>query len=94
MKVKAEQAALQMHGRRHFKIGNRWPIGSERDLLRARHHPGNGIQMQRALLDGVADTAHLYPQDTPHANLLLTLLNRGGIDLPELGNSTGQLTEI
>jgi hypothetical protein len=35
-----------------------------------------------------------YPQDTPHANLLLTLLNRAGIDVPKLGISTGQLTEV
>jgi hypothetical protein len=35
-----------------------------------------------------------YPQDTPHANLLLTLLNRAGVALPELGNSTGQFAEV
>src|SRR5690606_39668956 len=35
-----------------------------------------------------------YPQDTPHANLLLTLLNRAGVAVPELGNSTGELAEI
>jgi hypothetical protein len=35
-----------------------------------------------------------YPQDTPHANLLLTLLDRSGVRLPSLGNSTGLLTEV
>jgi hypothetical protein len=34
------------------------------------------------------------PQDTPHANLLLTLLNRAGVETPTLGNSTGQFAEI
>jgi len=35
-----------------------------------------------------------FPQDTPHANLLLTLLNRAGVETPALGNSTGQFAEI
>jgi hypothetical protein len=35
-----------------------------------------------------------YPQDTPHANLLLTMLDRAGVSLPSLGNSTGLLAEI
>jgi hypothetical protein len=35
-----------------------------------------------------------YPQDTPHANLLLTLLHRGGVEVPALGNSTGLLAEV
>ncbi len=35
-----------------------------------------------------------FPQDTPHANLLLTLLNRAGVETPTLGNSTGQFAEI
>jgi hypothetical protein len=35
-----------------------------------------------------------YPQDTPHANLLLTMLERAGISLPKLGNSTGLLSEV
>jgi hypothetical protein len=35
-----------------------------------------------------------YPQDTPHANLLLTLLDRAGVPLPALGNSTGMLAEV
>jgi hypothetical protein len=35
-----------------------------------------------------------YPQDTPHANLLLTLLQRGGIPIEKHGISTGTLTEV
>ena len=35
-----------------------------------------------------------YAQDTPHANLLLTLLNRAGVPVPTLGNSTGLLAEV
>ncbi len=35
-----------------------------------------------------------YPQDTPHANLLLTLLNRAGVPMETLGNSTGSFAEI
>jgi hypothetical protein len=35
-----------------------------------------------------------YAQDTPHANLLLTLLERAGIPVTSIGNSTGLLTEI
>jgi hypothetical protein len=35
-----------------------------------------------------------YPQDSPHANLLLTLLDRAGVHMPALGNSTGLLEEI
>jgi hypothetical protein len=35
-----------------------------------------------------------YPQDTPFANLLLTLLQRGGIPLQAHGNSTGSLAEV
>ena len=35
-----------------------------------------------------------YPQDTPHANLLFTLLDRANVRLPALGNSTGLLQEI
>jgi hypothetical protein len=35
-----------------------------------------------------------YPQDTPHANLLLTLLNRAGVPSDTLGNSSGLLAEI
>lgn len=35
-----------------------------------------------------------YPQDTPHANLMLTLLDRAGVHLKALGNSTGLLQEI
>ncbi|MEO8308732.1 MAG: DUF1552 domain-containing protein, partial [Pseudomonadota bacterium] len=35
-----------------------------------------------------------YPQDTPHANLLLTLLNRAGVPMEALGNSSGLLAEV
>jgi len=35
-----------------------------------------------------------YPQDTPHANLMLTLLDRAGIPQESLGDSTGILTEV
>jgi hypothetical protein len=35
-----------------------------------------------------------YPQDTPLANLLLTLLNRAGIPGEKLGDSTGLLSEV
>ncbi|HEY4214219.1 MAG TPA: DUF1552 domain-containing protein [Steroidobacteraceae bacterium] len=35
-----------------------------------------------------------YPQDTPHANLLLTMLDRVGVPLKSLGNSTGLLAEV
>jgi hypothetical protein len=35
-----------------------------------------------------------YPQDTPHANLLLTLLNRAGIPVESHGISTGLLAEV
>jgi hypothetical protein len=35
-----------------------------------------------------------YPQDTPHANLLLTLLQRAGLPYEELGNSSGLLAEV
>ena len=35
-----------------------------------------------------------YPQDTPHANLLVTMLNRAGVEAESLGDSTGQFAEI
>jgi len=35
-----------------------------------------------------------YQQDTPHANLMLTLLERAGVPRESLGNSTGDLTEV
>jgi hypothetical protein len=35
-----------------------------------------------------------YPQDTPHANLLLTLLDRAGVPMEKLGDSTGTFAEI
>jgi hypothetical protein len=35
-----------------------------------------------------------YPQDTPHANLILTLLQRAGIPAEAHGDSTGAFAEI
>jgi len=35
-----------------------------------------------------------YPQDTPHANLLLTLLQRANVPVQTLGNSTGAFAEV
>lgn len=35
-----------------------------------------------------------YAQSTPHANLLLTLLNRAGLEQPNFGDSTGELSEV
>lgn len=35
-----------------------------------------------------------YPQDTPLANLLLTLLERGGIPVDKIGDSTALLAEV
>jgi hypothetical protein len=35
-----------------------------------------------------------YPQDTPHANLLLTLLQRAKVPVQSLGNSTGTFAEV
>jgi len=35
-----------------------------------------------------------YAQDTPHANLMLTLLERAGVPVDALGDSTGELTEV
>ena len=35
-----------------------------------------------------------YPQDTPHANLLLTLLQRANVPVQSLGNSTGTFAEL
>ncbi len=35
-----------------------------------------------------------YPQNTPHANLLLTLLHRAGVEVESVGDSTGTFAEI
>jgi len=35
-----------------------------------------------------------YPQNTPHANLLLTLLNRAGVPVEKVGDSTGTFAEV
>ena len=34
-----------------------------------------------------------YPLDTPMANLLLTILDGGGVPLEKLGDSTGRMLE-
>jgi hypothetical protein len=36
----------------------------------------------------------VYPQDTPLTNLQLTLLDRLGVPVETLGDSTGQFTEL
>jgi hypothetical protein len=36
----------------------------------------------------------VFAQDTPHANLILTLLARAGVRLETLGNSTGDLADV
>jgi hypothetical protein len=35
-----------------------------------------------------------YPQDTPHANLLLTLAQRIGVPLQKFADSTGAFAEV
>lgn len=35
-----------------------------------------------------------FPQDTPHANLLLTLLHRAGVNEASFGDSTGEFSEV
>ena len=35
-----------------------------------------------------------YPQDTPLANLMVTILERAGVPVEAMGDSTGQLTEV
>jgi len=35
-----------------------------------------------------------FPQDTPHANLIVTLLARAGVRVESLGNSTGDLAGV
>jgi len=35
-----------------------------------------------------------YEQNTPHANLLLTLLNRAGVEQESFGDATGELSEV
>jgi len=59
----------------------------------------NNDPLPNAVLGGgygrIKGGQHLrYPQDTPHANLLLTLLNRAGVETASLGNSTAQFAEI
>ncbi len=35
-----------------------------------------------------------YPQDTPHANLLVTVLQRANVPVQSLGDSTGAFAEV
>ena len=35
-----------------------------------------------------------YPDHTPHANLVLTLLQRAGVPVEALGDSTGAMAEL
>jgi hypothetical protein len=44
---------------------------------------------------GIKGGQHLhYPQDTPHSNLLLTVVQRVGAPVQKIGDSTGVLTEV
>jgi hypothetical protein len=36
----------------------------------------------------------MYPQDTPHANLILTLLNRAGVPMDDFGDASGELSDV
>jgi len=35
-----------------------------------------------------------YPENTPMANLLLTILNKAGVEQESIGDSTGTLSEV
>ena len=35
-----------------------------------------------------------YPQDTPLANVMLTILDRVGVPVDSIGDSTGQFSEV
>ena len=61
----------------------------------------NADQLPQALIGrggGVRGGQHLrYPQDTPHANILVTMLDRAGVPAEELekfGDSTGPFSEV
>ena len=44
---------------------------------------------------GIKGGQHLaYPQDTPHASLLHTMLDRAGVPLEEFADSTGPFAEV
>jgi len=44
---------------------------------------------------GIKGGQHLhYPQDTPHANLIHTMLVRVGVQLDEFADSTGPFAEV
>jgi hypothetical protein len=36
----------------------------------------------------------MYPEDTPMANLLLSILHKAGVEKDAVGDSTGPLTEL
>jgi hypothetical protein len=36
----------------------------------------------------------MYPEGTPMSNLLLTILNKAGVEQERVGDSTGLLTEV
>jgi hypothetical protein len=44
---------------------------------------------------GIKGGQHLhYPQDTPHPNILITVLQRAGAPVAKIGDSTGALSEV
>jgi hypothetical protein len=44
---------------------------------------------------GIKGGQHLpMPKDTPHANLLLTMAQRAGVNIDKFGDSTGPLTDV
>src|SRR6185312_14497309 len=44
---------------------------------------------------GIKGGQHLaMPKDTPHANILLTMAQRGGVNLESFADSTGALSEV
>jgi hypothetical protein len=58
----------------------------------------NGDPIPAVLLGkggGIRGGQHLaYPQDTPFANLVHTILDRSGVHLEEFGDSTGPIAEV
>ena len=53
------------------------------------------IVVARGGIGGTKGGYHVkYQDDTPLANLLLTLLERGGVPLEFLGNSTGDIASV
>jgi hypothetical protein len=59
----------------------------------------NQFPLPVALIGGacgkVKGGQHLkYPDRTPHANLLLTVLDRAGVPMEKVGDSTGLFAEV